>query len=81
MLRGAVEGSVRLDVVQTHEGANMSEAATLLRARAVEVLGVGVYRDQKREHSVSYLRLRGADAEMAATALRNRGYMVLGVHP
>jgi hypothetical protein len=59
----------------------MSEAVTLVSELAEEVLGIGVYRDPEREQSVFYLRLRGADVEAAATALRNRGYTVLGVHP
>ena len=81
-LTGATgEGSVRLDLMQTDGGANMSEAVTLVSEFAVEVLGVGVYQDPERAQSVFYLRLRGADVEAAATALRNRGYMVLGVHP
>jgi acetoin utilization protein AcuB len=81
LMGATVEGSVRLDLVQTDGGATMSEAITLVSELAVEVLGVGVYRDPEREQSVFYLRLHGADVEAAATALRNRGYTVLGVQP
>jgi acetoin utilization protein AcuB len=81
LLGAAVAGSVRLDLVQTDGGATLSEVVTLVSGLAVEVLGIGVYRDPEREQPVFYLRLRGADAEAAATAVRNRGYTVLGMHP
>jgi acetoin utilization protein AcuB len=76
----AVEGNVRIDVRHEEGGATMDAAVLLMREHAIEVLGVGVYRDPAREHSIFYLRLRGADAKAAATALRDRGYTVLGVH-
>lgn len=77
----AVEGSVRIDVRQENGGANMNSAVLLMKERAVEVLGVGVYRDPARAHSVFYLRVRGADSEPAAMALRTSGYTILGIHP
>jgi acetoin utilization protein AcuB len=81
-LTGAgVEGSVRIDVRHENDNAKMDEALLLMREHTIEVLGVGVYRDPAREHAIFYLRLRGDDAEAAAMALRDRGYIVLGMHP
>jgi acetoin utilization protein AcuB len=77
----AVEGSVRIDVRQENGGANMNDALLLLRDRGIEVLGVGVYRDPERAHSVFYLRVHGIDSEPAAMALRTSGYTILGIHP
>jgi acetoin utilization protein AcuB len=81
LMGASAEGSVRLDVLQEDGGISLSEAAKLVSELGGEVLGVGVYRDTWRDHSVFYLRLHGVDPEAAAAALQGRGHTVLGVHP
>jgi len=74
-------GSVRLDLLQEGTGTTLTEASQVVSDLGGAVLGVGTYRDAWGEKPVFYLRLRGAGAEAAAAALRDRGFTVLGVHP
>lgn len=78
----AVEGSVRLDIVQANRGLDLEAIARLIAELGGEVLGVGTsYRDPSNGQTVQYVRLRGVTPDTAVTALRRRGYTVVGVYP
>jgi acetoin utilization protein AcuB len=77
----SIEGSVRIDIEQG-ERADLAAAARLITELSGEVLSVGTsYRDPSEDQTVLYVRLRGVKPETAVTALRHRGYTVLGVYP
>lgn len=77
----AVEGSVRIDIEERERGVDVETIARLIVALGGEVLSVGTsYRDPSVEQTVRYVRLRGVRPETAVTALRHRGYTVVGVY-
>jgi acetoin utilization protein AcuB len=75
------ETSTRIDFVMAREGTGFAEASRIIAQEGAEVLGLGTYRKKWGETPVCYLRLRSADAEAIAKALKERGYEVLGVYP
>lgn len=73
-------GSSRIDFVIEGEEHGFVEATRLVVREGGEVLGVGTYREKLGENPVCYLRIVGAAPDNIASALRSRGFNVLGVH-
>jgi acetoin utilization protein AcuB len=77
----SIEGSVRIDIEQRERGTDVEAIARLIAELGGEVLSVGTsYRDPSAEQTVRYVRLRGVKPETAVTALRHKGYAVLGAY-
>lgn len=77
----SAEGSVRIDIVEQEGDLNLSAATTLVGELGGTVRGVGTYRDSWEDRPVFYIRFCGADQDTIRTALQEKGYTVLGVHP
>lgn len=73
------EGAARIDLLLEGEGHDLSSASKTIAREGGEILGVGTYREKWEESPVFYLRLRAADPDRIADALREKGYGVLGV--
>jgi len=79
MTGASVEDSLRINLLSPEKG-SLAEAARLLNERGGEVLGVGTYGEPTDDQRVFFLRVRNVDADVASTALRDKGYTVLGIH-
>jgi acetoin utilization protein AcuB len=75
----SVQGSVRIDLLQTEKTGNLTDAATVIQQIGGEVLSVGTYKDPWSEQSIFYLRARGVEPGVASSALEKKGYTVLSV--
>lgn len=75
----SVEGSVRIDILQTAKAGDLTEATGVLQQIGAEVLSVGTYKDPWSEQPIFYVRLRGGDPSTAREALEEKGYTVLSV--
>ncbi len=75
----SVEGSVRIDILQTAKAGDLTEATGVLQQIGAEVLSVGTYKDPWSEQPIFYVRLRGSDPSTAREALEEKGYTVLSV--
>lgn len=73
-------GSTRIDFVLEGDERDFNEATRVIAREGGEVLGVGTYREQLGDNPVCYLRLVAGNPDIIASALRNRGFNVLGVH-
>lgn len=80
MSGASAQESVRIDLLRTEKGGDLTEAAALVKQIGGEVLGVGTYRDPWSEQPIFYIRLRGVEAVKASAALQEKGYTVLSVH-
>lgn len=75
----AVAQSIRINLL-AGSGGSLPEAAKLITDLGGEVLGVGTYREPVDDRQVFFLRVRGVDAQVASTALQQKGYTVLHIH-
>jgi acetoin utilization protein AcuB len=75
----SVQGSVRIDLLQTEKAGNLTDAAGVIQQIGGEVLSVGTYKDPWSEQSIFYLRARGVEPGVASSALEKKGYTVLSV--
>jgi acetoin utilization protein AcuB len=75
----SVQGSVRIDLLQTEKAGNLTDAAAVIQQIGGEVLSVGTYKDPWSEQSIFYLRARGVEPGVASSALEKKGYTVLSV--
>jgi acetoin utilization protein AcuB len=80
MSGASVQESVRIDLLRTEKGGDLTAAAALVNQIGGEVLGVGTYRDPWSEQPIFYIRLRGVEAAKASAALQEKGYTVLSTH-
>lgn len=80
MSGASVQESVRIDLLRTEKGGDLTAAAALVNQIGGEVLGVGTYRDPWSEQPIFYIRLRGVEAAKASAALQEKGYTVLSAH-
>lgn len=80
MTGASAQDSVRIDLLQTEKGGDLTEAAALVNQIGGEVLGVGTYRDPWSEQPIFYIRLRGVEAAKVSAALQEKGYTVLSAH-
>jgi acetoin utilization protein AcuB len=79
MTGASVTGSIQINLLSKREG-SLVEAARLINELGGEVLGVGTYRDPAEDQRVFFLRVQNVDAQVASTALQQKGYTVLSVH-
>jgi acetoin utilization protein AcuB len=79
MTGASVADSLRIDLRSPEEG-SLAAAATLMNELGGEVLGVGTYGEPTDDQRVFFLRVRNVDADVASTALRDKGYTVLSIH-
>lgn len=75
------EGTCRIDLLLEGEGHDLTCASGTVSEQGGEVLGLGTYREKWDDSPVCYLRLRSADPDRVADALKQKGFAVLGVHP
>ena len=59
----------------------MANAADIAVQQAGQVLGLGTYRVAGEEKPVFYMRVRTDDIDGIVSALEDRGFNVLAVHP
>jgi acetoin utilization protein AcuB len=76
----AVQGSVRIDLLQTEKAGNLTDATGVIQQIGGEVLSVGTYKDPWSEQPIFYLRTRGVEPGVASSTLEKKGYTVLSVH-
>ena len=78
----ADDDSARIDVSLDGGGASrMASAADVAVQQAGQVLGLGTYRVAGEESPVFYMRVRTDDIDGIVSALEDRGFNVLAVHP
>ncbi|MCS6926010.1 MAG: CBS and ACT domain-containing protein [Candidatus Binatia bacterium] len=75
----AVAQSIRINLLAGTAG-SLPEAVKVITDLGGEVLGVGTYREPVHDQHVFFLRVRGVEAQVASTALQQKGYTVLHVH-
>ncbi|MBI3245503.1 MAG: CBS domain-containing protein [Deltaproteobacteria bacterium] len=75
----SVQGSVRIDLLQTKDAGDLTEAANVMKQAGGEVLSVGTYKDPWSEQPIFYLRARSIEPGTAKTVLEKKGYTVLSV--
>lgn len=75
----SVQGSVRLDLLQTASAGDVSQASETVQQLGGEVLSVGTYKDPWSEQPIFYLRTRGVEPGAAKAGLEKKGYTVLSV--
>lgn len=73
-------GTTRIDLVLEGEERSLVEVSRLVAREGGEIVGIGTLRAMLDENPVCYLRLRCADSNAIAKALRAGGFNVLGVH-
>src|SRR5215470_1555713 len=76
----SVQGSIRIDLLQTEKAGNLTDATGVLQQAGGEVLSVGTYKDPWSEQPIFYLRARGVEPGVASSTLEKKGYTVLSVH-
>ena len=76
----AVQGSVRIDLLQTEKAGNLTDATGVIQQIGGDVLSVGTYKDPWSEQPIFYLRVRGVEPGVASSTLEKKGYTVLSVH-
>ena len=74
------EGTSRIDLLLEGEEHDLANASKIVSGQGGEVLGLGTYREKWGESPVCYLRMRTADPERIADALKQKGFAILGVH-
>ena len=74
------EGTSRIDLLLEGEEHDLVNASKIVSEHEGEVLGLGTYREKWGESPVCYLRMRTADPERIAAALKQKGFAILGVH-
>lgn len=75
----SVQGSIRIDLLQTKNAGDLTEAAGIMKQAGGEVLSVGTYKDPWSEQPIFYLRMRGIEPGTARNVLEKKGYTVLSV--
>jgi acetoin utilization protein AcuB len=75
------DDSSRIDVSLDGGASRMANAADIAVQQAGQVLGLGTYRVAGEENPVFYLRVRTDDIDGIVSALEDRGFNVLAVHP
>lgn len=78
---GADDDSSRIDVSLDGGASRMANAADIAVQQAGQVLGLGTYRVAGEENPVFYMRVRTDDVDGIVSALEDRGFNVLAVHP
>lgn len=81
VMGASAEDSIRIDVIEQEGTLDLPAATTLIGELGGTVRGVGTYRDVWEDRPVFYVRFCGADENRVSTALQEKGYTVLGVHP
>src|SRR5215813_694879 len=69
----AVQGSVRIDLLQTEKAGNLTDATGVIQQIGGEVLSVGTYKDPWSEQPIFYLRTRGVEPGVASSTLEKKG--------
>ncbi len=80
VLGAATDKSVRIDLGEEGSSLNLTAATAVVGDLGGTVRGVGIYRESRGERDVFYLRCCGVEENAVCTALRAKGYTVLGVH-